>query len=115
VSITISLTLDLFLSSFVCNCCSICHTEEITSFDFHPTEACVAYGDKSGVIRLNYCLPGDAPKAPRPQAKSFRIDKYEWHTSPVSALKFAPDGHYLLSGAREVHAAAASPRLCTAL
>lgn len=94
---------------------SIKHSHQITSFGFHPTESCVAYGDTTGVVRVNYCLPKpsgsddthmmDATTKPQPKGAQWeqsRIDKYEWHTSPVSALHFSLDGYYLISGAREV-------------
>jgi NET1-associated nuclear protein 1 (U3 small nucleolar RNA-associated protein 17) len=86
---------------------SIHHPHKITSFDFHPTEPCVAYGDEAGVIRVNYCLPRvdpmDSDAKPQVQPnKQTRIDRYDWHTSPISALQFSPDGFYLLSGGQEV-------------
>ncbi|ELR17414.1 WD domain, G-beta repeat-containing protein [Acanthamoeba castellanii str. Neff] len=85
---------------------SIHHPHKITSFDFHPTEPCVAYGDEAGVIRVNYCLPRvdpmDSDAKPQVQPnKQTRIDRYDWHTSPISALQFSPDGFYLLSGGQE--------------
>lgn len=35
------------------------------------------------------------------QPQNNRIDKFEWHTTPVSALHFSPDGYHLFSGGLE--------------
>jgi len=104
---------------FLCRHClrwsSIRHHHAITSLDFHPTEPCVGYGDEKGKIRINYCLFASNTRDGKKdnskhhnqktsQPQNNRIDKFEWHTTPVSALHFSPDGYHLFSGGLEVRA-----------
>ncbi|RUS16393.1 WD40-repeat-containing domain protein [Endogone sp. FLAS-F59071] len=68
--------------------------ERITCLAFHPTEACIATGDRLGRITLWYCF--SPTKIDRPVTS-----KLHWHAHKVNHLAFTADGVYLLSGGEE--------------
>ncbi|KAI9013838.1 quinon protein alcohol dehydrogenase-like superfamily [Phycomyces nitens] len=68
--------------------------ELLTVLAFSPDNTCIAVGDQSGRITLQYCL------APGTEAKPL-VSVFHWHHLPVKALRFMGDGTYLMSGGDE--------------
>lgn len=86
-----------------------------------PEEDRLAIGDDSGAITLRYglraalaaaagvgtlktggeALKGEAPRGDPAALGRMLSTTRHWHSGPVAALAFSPDGCYLLSGGRE--------------
>lgn len=63
----------------------------ITCHCFHPTEDCIAIGDRVGKITLYRNL----------LSKSLIPSVYHWHANRVNSISFSPDGLLMFSGGIE--------------
>lgn len=75
--------------------------ERLTCLAFHPLEEYFATGDKTGVVRLWYCLNDESVVNVKGVEKKTQTSPMHWHAHSVSTLTFTANGAYLLSGGEE--------------